>query len=220
MRTLNLPTAKDWRSIVSNSSNLQNYHSISTHKKTWLFSLFFFLFVGTTPQIQAQNCSADGGTISTTDDTTICIDGNPDPIDVAVMGSSGTNGGWIITDDSNNILALPPSPPFDLDGAGAGTCLIWYIRYEDDLMGKMAGNNLSDLTGCYDLSNEITVYRDVPDGGMVSLMDGSTSYANCAGNITFNVTHSTTAPNLSYWYIITDNNDNILAYANSANGNT
>ena len=53
------------------------------------------------------------------------------------------------------------------------------------------------------------VYREVPDGGTVTLLDGSTSYANCAGDIVFDVTHTTTAPNLSYWYIITDDNDNI-----------
>ena len=60
----------------------------------------------------------------------------------------------------------------------------------------------------------------LPDGGTVTLLDGSTSYANCAGDIVFDVTHTTTAPNLSYWYIITDDNDNILAYQNSADGNT
>ena len=48
----------------------------------------------------------NAGTISTTDNTTICVDGNPDPINVTVMGSpSGGVGGWIITDDNNNILA-------------------------------------------------------------------------------------------------------------------
>ncbi len=165
-------------------------------------------------------CIVDGGTISTNDDTVICVDGNPDPIDVTVAGAIGTNGGWIITDNLNNILALPMAPPFDLDGAGVGTCIIWYIRYEDGLTGKEMGNNLSDLNGCFNLSNGITVYRQAPDGGAVTLLDGSTSYAACPGNVIFDVTHSTTADMLSYWYIITDDNDNILAYLNSADGNT
>ncbi|MGH1388138.1 hypothetical protein, partial [Kordia sp.] len=69
--------------------------------------------------------------------------------------------------------------------------------------------------------NWVTVYREVPDGGMVTLADGTTtSYTGEAGNIVFDVAHTTTAPNLSYWYIITDDNDNILAWQNSANGNT
>ncbi|MEL6941734.1 MAG: T9SS type A sorting domain-containing protein, partial [Bacteroidota bacterium] len=45
-------------------------------------------------------------------------------------------------------------------------------------------------------------------------------YTGTAGYIVFLVQHTTTAPNLSYWYIITDDNDNILDWLNSANGNT
>ena len=150
----------------------------------------------TVNRIEPANGPVDGGTISTEDNTIICVDGNPDPIDVTVEGSNGTNGGWIITDDADNILALPDSPPFDLDGAGPGICLIWYIRYEDGLTGKDVGNNLSDLIGCFDLSNSIQVIREAPDGGTITLLDGSTSYANCAGNIVFDVTHTTTAPEL------------------------
>ncbi len=162
----------------------------------------------------------DAGTITTTDDTSICVDGIADPINVTVMGAVGSNSGWIITDDSNNILALPTAPPFDLDGAGVGTCIIWYIRYEDGLTGNLVGNNVSDLMGNFDLSNGITVTREAADGGSVSLLDGSTNYAQCAGNIVFDVTHTTNAPNLSYWYIITDDNNNILAFQNSTAGNT
>ena len=162
----------------------------------------------------------DGGTISTEDNTNICVDGAPDPINVDVMGSEGSNEGWIITDDSNNILALPPAPPFDLDGAGVGTCFIWYIRYENGLTGNETGNNLSDLSGNFDLSNSITVTRETPDGGTITLADGSTSLEQCAENIIFEVAHTTTAANLSYWYIITDENNNILNFQNSTAGTT
>ena len=74
---------------------------------------------------------------------------------------------------------------------------------------------------CEDVSEEfIIVYREVPDGGSVTLLDGSTSFAQCAGQITFDVTHTTTAPNLSYWYIITDEDNIIIDWVNSANSNT
>jgi len=75
-------------------------------------------------------CNVDAGMIITNDDTNICVDGIPDPIDVTVVGTPG--GGldeWIITDDQNNILALPNNPPFDLDGAGVGTCIIWFVQF-------------------------------------------------------------------------------------------
>ena len=54
---------------------------------------------------------------------------------------------------------------------------------------------------------------------MVSLINGATTYTGTAGNIIFNVQHTTTAQFLSYWYIVTDANDNILMFQNSANGN-
>ena len=75
----------------------------------------------------------------------------------------GDNSLWVITDANLNILGTPPSPPFDLEGAGEGVCLIWHLSYADsvDLTGV---TNAADLMGCYDLSNPITVTRseDIP----------------------------------------------------------
>jgi len=65
-------------------------------------------------------------TISTLDPTRICIDGVADPINVTIDVDGGGTGAWVITDAAGIILALPAGPPFDLDGAGAGQCLIWY----------------------------------------------------------------------------------------------
>ncbi len=116
-------------------------------------------------------CNEEGGTISIpplggsgtgTDAIDICVDGVPDPFDVQVMGESATNSAWVITDDNLNILALPPAPPFDLDGAGEGVCLVWYLAYEN-IQGAMVGENAADLTGCFDLSNPITVTRTCCD---------------------------------------------------------
>ena len=33
----------------------------------------------------------------------------------------------------------------DFDGAGAGVCLIWYLRYEDGLEGAEVGENAANL---------------------------------------------------------------------------
>ena len=113
-------------------------------------------------------CDVDGGELTFADGTTaatIVVDGTPDPLDVTfVAPSSGPNAAWVITDDELNILALPPAPPFDLDGAGVGTCLIWYLRFEDGLEGAEMGANAADLAGCFDLSNPLTVERVAPDG--------------------------------------------------------
>ena len=177
----------------------------------------------------AANCDIVTNDITLDDGTTtnvpICVDGNPDPLTVLTNGGTGGTNvatGWIITDAATGeILGTPAAGPFDLDGAGVGTCNIYYVRWEmGDFGGNTAGNNIDDLTGCFDLSNPIVVYRQAPDGGTVALADGSTTTTQTAGNVIVEVTHTTAANFLSYWYIITDDQDNILGWANSANTNT
>ena len=174
-------------------------------------------FITVTRQAPAPVCNVDGGTISTSDRTSLCVDGIPDPINVSVSGGQGSQRGWIITDDQRNILDLPAGPPFDLDGAGVGNCYIYYIRYEAGLTGLAIGQNVNNLAGCYDLSNRIDVIRQIPDGGLVTTQSGATQYTGTAGNILVPVTFTTGATALSYWYIITDANDNILNFVNPAN---
>jgi len=113
-----------------------------------------------------SSCPVDAVAIEITDtgetETSICTgDGIPDPIEVTIVGDGvGTNNGWVITDDATGeILTLPMAPPFDLDGIDPGVCAIWYIRYEDGLIGLDMGANVADLDGCFDLSNPILVDR-------------------------------------------------------------
>jgi len=128
----------------------------------------------------ANICTANGGMISTDDPTEICAgNDSPDPINVTLTGNSGTNSAWVITDEDLNILALPTGPPFDLDGAGAGTCLIWHISFEDGLTGAMMNANAADLDGCFGLSNPITVIRNGVNGGAISTDDPTEI---CAGD--------------------------------------
>ncbi|MBU2972992.1 T9SS type A sorting domain-containing protein [Zobellia sp. B3R18] len=93
------------------------------------------------------------------------VDGTPDMVSgIAVTGKrSGKNSTFVITDDEGKILGIPPSltavEGVDFDGAGAGTCYIWHLRYEDGLQGAEMGLNTNDLVGCYDLSNPIEVVR-------------------------------------------------------------
>ena len=121
-----------------------------------------------------DTCNVDGGMLSLVSggvDTTICAgDGTSDAFGVTITDTQGTNFAWVITDEDLNILALPPSPPFDLDGAGPGTSLIWGLSFEDGLTGAEVGANAGDLMGCFDLSNPITVIRnDVAVGSLVAM---------------------------------------------------
>jgi hypothetical protein len=97
---------------------------------------------------------------------TFTVDGIADFVSgITLDGTAkGTNSTWVITDDSGNILGLPPTladvEGVNFDGAGVGTCLIWYLRYEDGLTGAAMGMNANNLQGCFSLSNSITVIRN------------------------------------------------------------
>lgn len=118
--------------------------------------------------VNAGNIEIEGGAT----EIEICAgDGNSDAFNVNVTGETeGANFAWVITDDSDdlNILALPEGPAFDLEGAGDGTCLIWRIAFEDGLVGAEVGASATNLTGCFDLSNAITVIRNGVSGGTIS----------------------------------------------------
>jgi len=113
-----------------------------------------------------------GGTI-TGGPYEFCVgDGNPDFImsdDLTLSGNVGTNSAWVITDDQLNILGLPTSPELvDFEEAGAGTCLIWHLSFEDGIMGAEVGMNAADLQGCFSLSNSISVVRNEINGGTLT----------------------------------------------------
>ncbi|MEL6945262.1 MAG: hypothetical protein AAFO82_21630, partial [Bacteroidota bacterium] len=161
-----------------------------------------------------NNCNVSGGEILLDNgmtETSICVDGIGDPLNVTVTGSRGENAAWVITDDALNILAIAPAPPFDFDPAGPGTCLIWYLRYDGEISGAEVGANAADLAGCFDLSNAITVVRDEVDGGMVSMPSGATTRYTCANDgVADVVMFTTTSEAENYQYVITDEEGNIL----------
>lgn len=128
--------------------------------------------------------AVNSGEISLDGETSISIcagDGVPDPLDVTLTGQEGDNFTWVITDADGNILDLPDAPPFDLEGAGDGTCLIWHLAFGDGLSGVEIGMNAAELEGCFDFSNPITVEREGVHGGSISV-DGATEFEICAGD--------------------------------------
>ena len=187
-----------------------------------LFSIVVFLIAFTLWQnyVTAQNMNSvvDGGYISTTDNTSICIDSEPDLVDVSVEGDSGRLRQWIITDDNNNILALPDAPPFDFNGAGPGVCRIWHLAY-NGIRPLNTIENLSGLRGRYDLSNYIEIVRNEVSGGDLAIAgSGATEIEICAGDgvsDAFDVTLDGAMGDNSLW-VITDDALNILATPPSA----
>ncbi|CAL2087083.1 putative lipoprotein [Tenacibaculum sp. 190524A05c] len=145
-----------------------------------------------------------------------CVDGTADNVSgVAVTGSPvGTNSSFIVTDDMGNILGLPPTltalEGVDFDGAGAGKCLIWYIRYEDGLTGLAMGENANNLSGVFSLSNSIDVIRSKTEAG--TLTGGPFKFGvgdSVADNVSgIAVTGSPEGTNSTF--VVTDDMGNIL----------
>ena len=92
-------------------------------------------------------------------------DGNADNIPeggITVTGGYSVNdqSSWVITDEAGTILGLPGSfTDVDFDGAGVGSCFVWYITYGEGLTGLTMEQNVSGLSGVYELSNSIEVVR-------------------------------------------------------------
>lgn len=123
-----------------------------------------------------SDCAVDAAAIEITGggtEVSICVgDGMPDPVDVTIVGEGiGTNNGWVITDNATGeILGLPAAPPFDLEEIEPGVCAVWYIRFEDDLVGLELGGNIADLEGCFDFSNPVLIDR-VGEGGVCEMCE-------------------------------------------------
>jgi Secretion system C-terminal sorting domain len=158
-----------------------------------------------------SSCDVDGGNITTTDNTTLCLsDMTPDLVDVGLTGSLGTNSQWIIANVGGVILDLPLAPPFDFSGAGAGICVVWHLSYDGPITGLFTGSNIDLLDGCLDLSNNIEIDRREPMGGTISTSD---AVIVCAGDgVQDNVDVSVTgeAGTVMAW-VITDTGGVILS---------
>ena len=151
--------------------------SLNPRSMYLLLGISFLLFVSNNMfgQVGGDLTTSDGST-----ELTICaLDGVSDAFDVTLTNNQGDNSAWVITDDIGTILALPPAPPFDLDGAGAGLCQVWHLSYNDGLTGLDMGANTSNLQGTFDFSNPINVDRRTTAG-----LDGGTL---AGGPFTFTV---------------------------------
>jgi len=151
-------------------------------------------------------CAASASTISTADPTRICIDGVGDPIDVTFDVAGMGGGAWVITDAAGIILALPMAPPFDLDGAGAGQCLIWYVNVDDPAFNPMVGDDAAAAvaaSSCAFLSNPITVDRIEVTAPAISTTDPTTICIDGVGD-PINVTTDDAGIGANSAWVITD----------------
>jgi 6-phosphogluconolactonase (cycloisomerase 2 family) len=111
-----------------------------------------------------SNCNVNGGSLAGGPFTFDSVnDGIADvitPGSISVTGQTGPNNQFVVTDANGNILGLPSMPgDVDFDTPPPGLCYIYHLSFEAGLTGLTVGNNISDLSGCFDLSNSTYVNR-------------------------------------------------------------
>lgn len=150
---------------------------------------------------------------------------NVNPDGIACVGIDGVvvehtdqvigNVDYIVTDTNNIVIAIdensPVSYPDDLVGR------IYGVAHFDPLtieIGQELTGSLSD--GCFDLTDNFIAIEGIQevDGGMVSLIDGTTSIDICGNDGVPDVLvyQNSSTSSTEYGYIITDIFGNILAF--------
>lgn len=108
-----------------------------------------------------------------------CINDNPSfTVDVSVSSSVQLESSWVITDANGFITHIPSGPPFVFNSQSNDICLIWHISHDDNFQTLFVGQNVYSLSGCYGLSNSITVVKEFAEGGVISI-DGQTEVEVC-----------------------------------------
>ena len=174
----------------------------------------------------APTCNNEAGAITFADGSTTQTitagDGIPDPLAVVQTSTTvGSNFVFLITETDGTILKLDfGTGPFDLEGAGTGTCLIWYLAYEDGIVNASPGKNANNLMGCFDLSNALTVVREAPtvNKGLITSPNGNqvSVCQTTGGASTVSVTLNYATPLGKVAYVLTDKDFNILAIQDDA----
>ena len=96
------------------------------------------------------------------------VDAFIEPGSIVLSENTGDTSRWVITDTLGNILKLPNTPEeVNFGQDSSGICLIWNISYQLGLEGLEIGNNVSELSGCFDFSNAIEVVKGQAEGGVL-----------------------------------------------------
>ncbi len=172
-------------------------------------------------------CNVTSGTISTEGETSISVclsDTDSDVISVDLSGNSGSST-WLVTDESGNIMMIQNDSNFDFANAGAGVCYIWHMSLDDPITGFAVGANVSDLGGCFAISNSIIVTRILDCGAPVCNVTsgsistgGATTTTVCLSDAESNVVSVDLTGNTgSSTWLVTDESGNILMIQNDPN---
>ena len=125
--------------------------------------------------------SPDAGTISVSGSSsvTVCVDDSGLSLDVDFSGGGSGAAQYLVTDADLNILSIQSSRSVSISNTGTGTCLIWRIATFGEVGGLAVGQNAANLTGCFDLSNSVTVTKQDPVDASMAMSTVMFSFEEC-----------------------------------------
>ena len=101
------------------------------------------------------------------------------------IGSLGEKFVYLITNNENKIIAATSQDSFNFGNLPGGTYRVWGLAYGGQLLAKAGQDAFNDLLAddCFGLSfNSITVNRQLPKGGSLTLLSGGTKTYVCPSN--------------------------------------
>ncbi|MFN7119376.1 MAG: T9SS type A sorting domain-containing protein, partial [Saprospiraceae bacterium] len=164
----------------------------------------------------------DGGAVSLANGTTTALScvGDASAGNFTFTNNSNAAGDtyfYAITNSSNVVIRIENGSAFNLDNLATGTYRVWGVSITGTSNLEVGDTLTSTVISseCYDLSsNFVTITRSEVDGGTVQLTGGGTTAALCSNSDTTTLQFANTSTSdENYAYVITDNNNVIIAFA-------
>ncbi len=174
--------------------------------------------------VEVIKTDVDGGTVALPSGETtrfVCTgDGEDDIVLFTNTSNSSAPYTYLVTDENNIILAVVLADNLNFESLDPGTCRVWGVSYTGTL-SAMVGDNAAtiDLSdNCFELSeNFIEIIRTAANGATIATTEDETSLTLCVSDGTPDEINFTTTSNsgAQYTYLITDEENNILALADN-----
>jgi hypothetical protein len=127
---------------------------------------------------------------------------------------------FLVTDERNVIVEVSLKPVIDFEPYGPRRLRVWALSFVGDLLAQPGMDAAVDklATVCHELSlNFIPIYNIIPEGGMVATSTGRTVVFTCPGDgVADLVDFATTSADPLYAYVVTDEDNRILAAVDGA----
>jgi len=154
-----------------------------------------------------------------------CINSQPSVVHFDSSGVSADSFRYVITNDEDTIVGLPPADMGNFNPAGPGVCHVYGVGYSGSLNAStgMAISDVSAANGSDLSSNKISVLRDTVDGGTIETTAGEDTTYACVNQqqSVIDFQNNSVTRDENFQYVITDPQGNILGLppSNSQNFN-